>query len=197
MTKEEDMKIAINLAIRKHWPKLVKDSKQIAGYNYEKYGEDLLAYALEKFLCDKSLEYQYQVCVIDNKLCNYIGRAMSMYIRSNSSPFWHKYRKDMYNNRGVYELEYEGSNGNPIDYECTYINEEIDSPEHLQNTPDCILWALNQIHWYYKRLLEDYYFKNMTYIEMHKKYNITLNSLKKDVTTGKKLIKELCQHSTL
>jgi hypothetical protein len=191
---EYEMRDAINFRIIQVYPKLLKDAKQVSGYNFSKYGDDLLAYTLEKFLCDKTTKYQYQVVVIDDKLPNYIGRAMSLHIRSHTSPFWHRYRKEAYNSRGVYEAEYgDTKNGKPLDNQLDYVDDEFDTPSHFKDLHECMLWAINNIHFYYKQLMTDYYLNNLTYHQMHLKYNITLNSIKKDMIQGQKLIKELCQ----
>jgi hypothetical protein len=182
MTEEDNMRVAINSAITKHWKKLVKDSKQVAGYNYNQYGEDLLLFCLSEFLTKKSLEYQFKVCVIDDKVCNYIGRSMSLNIRSNSSPFWNKYRKESYNSRGVYTSESDPINiQNSI--EETY---EIDAR-------DCIMNYIEKLDFYHKALIEDYYINGLTYKEMHKKYGITLFSLKNGVKEGLEIIKNHCK----
>ncbi len=85
---EEEMRKEINAKVALWYPKMVKDSKQISGANFEKYGEDLLAHCLEDFLVNKSIDYQYKVAIKDNKLVNYIGYSMGIAIKSSSSPFW-------------------------------------------------------------------------------------------------------------
>ena len=49
---EEEMKKQINAKVTQWYAKMYKDSMQISGANFEKYGEDLLAYCLEDFLCN-------------------------------------------------------------------------------------------------------------------------------------------------
>lgn len=191
----EEMREQINAKVTQWYPKMVKDSMQIAGTNYEQYGEDLLAWVLEDFLVNKSLEYQYKVAVEDNKLPNYIGYSMAIAIKSSSSPFWFKYRKDMYNNRGLYLAETGEEEMVPIaEIGIDEIDEEFDSPEYIKNELDCVRYALTQIHWYDAHLLNDYFINNMTYASMHKKYNISLNSLKKDINKALTNIKKICSH---
>lgn len=86
MTKEEK-KIEIDKKITEKYDRMVQDSKRIASYNYDQYGQDLLSHCLSEFLEKKPIDYQYQVAVVDNKLPNYMGRSMSMAIRSNTSTF--------------------------------------------------------------------------------------------------------------
>lgn len=195
MTEEENKQIAISRNIEKHWDKMVADSKRISGYNFNQYGEDLLMFCLSEFLNKKTLDYKYQVCVIDDKLPNYMGRAMSMNIKSNTSPFWGLYRKTMYNNRELYPetVDYEKEYG----YESEEPNYDFDLPEHKRDAMSCILYYLHNLGFYHKALVEDYYINQLTYVQMNKKYGITLASLKKGVAEGLERIKQKCKHTRI
>jgi uncharacterized protein YjcR len=46
---------------------------------------------------------------------------------------------------------------------------------------------------YHKAIITDYYLNDMTYNDLHSKYGITLNSLKKAVSTAIKLIQKDCK----
>jgi hypothetical protein len=194
MTEEENMIVAINKAITKYYPKMVKDSKRICSYNADKWAEDLLSFHLAEFLTKKSLEYKYKVCVTDDALLKYMGRAMSMGLKSSASPFWHQIRKPMYNNRGIYEVDYEGSNGDPIDYEVDHINEEFDTAKKDLSKVDCVEWALEQMHYYDKALIEQYYLQNKTYNDIVKYYGIPHSAVVRDITKAVKKLQEHCQH---
>ena len=183
----------INAKVALWYPKMVKDSKQIAGANFDKYGEDLLAHCLEDFLVNKSIDYQYKVAIKDNKLVNYIGYSMGIAIKSSSSPFWFKYRKEAYNSRGIYLIEDGREEIDPlIEIGADEIDDEFDSPAYIKNNLDCLRYALENIHWYDKILIEQYYIKGMTFRDMHKKYNISLNSLKKDINSALNKIRKIC-----
>lgn len=193
---EDEMREMVNRKVTQKYEKLLKDCKQITTSNYHKYGEDLLAYCLEKFLLDKPIKYQFTVAVIDDKLPNYMGRAMSLNLKSSSSPFWAKYRREGYNSRGSYLVEYgdkEKQHQVPLD-QLMMINENFDLPEHKTDAVECVSYALENLDFYHKALMIDYYYNNMTYVQMHKKYGITLINLKKAIDTGQQLIKEQCQH---
>ena len=182
----------INAKVALWYQKMYRDSKQISGTNFEKYGNDLLAYCLEDFLCNKDLEYQYKVSCIDDKLPNYMGRSMALQIKSSTSPFWFKYRKEGYNSRGIYLVEDGREEIDPLIEIGEEMDVEFDSPYYVKNDLDCLRYALTQIHWYDKILIEEYYLKGMTYASLHKKYNITINSLKKDINKALTNIKKLC-----
>ena len=189
ITEEENMKIAVDQAITKHWDKMCKDAIRITSYNSEIW-EDLLPYTISEFLLKKSLEYQYQVAVIDNKLPNYIGLAMSMQIHSVTSGFWNEYRKESYNYRGIY-LEEEKD-----EFKATRFDDPINTldGEKYISPDECIEWALEQIPHYYRDLINLHYYQKMTYEQMHIKFGITYNSLKRDIAQGIKLIKKHCKH---
>jgi hypothetical protein len=182
----------INAKVALWYQKMYRDSKQISGTNFDKYGEDLLAYCLEDFLVNKSIDYQYKISCIDNKLVNYIGRSMALQIKSSTSPFWFKYRKEGYNSRGIYLVEDGKEELDPLIEMGEEMDVEFDSPYYVKNDLDCLRYALTQIHWYDKILIEEYYLKGMTYASLHKKYNITINSLKKDINKALTNIKKLC-----
>jgi hypothetical protein len=184
----------INAKVTQWYAKMYKDSMQIAGANFSLYGEDLLAYCLEDFLCNKDLDYQYKVSCIDEKLPNYIGRSMALQIKSSTSPFWFKYRKEGYNSRGIYLVEDGKEELDPLIEMGEEMDVEFDSPAYVKNDLDCLRYALTQIHWYDKILIEEYYIKGMTYASLHKKYGITLNSLKRDINKALVKIKKLCSH---
>jgi hypothetical protein len=192
---EEEMREQINAKVTQYYPKMVRDSQQIAGTNFEKYGQDLLAYVLEDFLVNKDLEYQYKVAVIDDKLVNWVGYSMALQIKSSTSPFWFRYRKSMYNNRGIYLAEDGTEEIDPtIDIYLDEIDEYFDTPFYFKNELDCVRYALTQIHWYHGRLIQDHFIDGLTYGAMHKKYKISLNSLKKDIDKALIELRKICSH---
>jgi hypothetical protein len=186
------MRKQINAKVTQWYPKMYRDSMQISGANFEKYGDDLLAFVLEDFLCNKDLKYQYKVAVQDNKLPNYIGYSMGLQIKSSSSPFWFRYRKEGYNSRGIYLVEDGREEIDPLVEIGEEMDVEFDSPAYVKNDLDCVRYALEQLHWYDKILIEEYYIKGLTFRDMHKKYNISLNSLKKDINSALAKIKNIC-----
>jgi len=192
--QEEQMRIAVYRKVEQHYDKMVRDSKQVAGYNYSKYGQDLLAFTISEFLTKKDISYQYKVAVQDDKLLNYIGRAMSLGIKSHTSPFWIKYRRDMYNARGIYEVDYEGSNGKPIKYEPEFIDENFDVSKQYKSPTDCMEYAVEQLDFYYGALIEQYYYQGKTLQQISDYYNIPKYSVQQDLKAARKIIKEHCNH---
>ena len=185
---DEQKRNAINAAITKHWDKMCADEKRITSYNSELWS-DLLSFCLTEFLDKKSIDYQYQVAVTNDKLKHYIGRSMSLNLRSKTSPYWSKIRRYTYNTRGTYLVDYD----------------EFDKHEHFQlsdpdltleqfNPRECMMASLDKIDFYHRQLITDYYLNGMSYKDMHEKYGITLNSIRRDVKKGIALIQQHCKH---
>jgi hypothetical protein len=174
----------INHAITKHYPKMLKDERRITSYNYSQYS-DLLSFCLEQFLTKKPLDYQYKVAVSDDAILNYMGRSMSLNLRSSSSPYWNQIRKQSYNYRGVYLAETDQA----------YLKgefDEISSNETIDNY-DCMMIQLEKLDFYHKPLVIDYYIKGMTYIQLNKKYGISLKHLKTAIDEGINIIRTECK----
>jgi hypothetical protein len=174
----------INHAITTHYPKMLKDERQITSYNYHIYS-DLLSFCMEQFLTKKPLEYQFQICVTDDKILNYMGRSMSLNLRSNSSPYWNHIRKQSYNYRGVYLAETDKA----------YLKGEFDEIDRFDNPDEyeCMMAALDKLDFYYKPLVTDYYIKGISFVKMNKKYGISLANLKKAVTEGIAIMRQHCK----
>ena len=185
---EQEKRDAINRAITQAYPKMEQDLKRITSYNYELW-QDLLQFCLSEFLSKKSIDYQYKLCVIDNKITNYMGRSMSLNLRSKTSPFWHHYRKNAYNSRGVYLVEYD--NFDTYDWD-----EPIDPDQKLEdiNHRECTHIAIEKLDFYHKALITDYYIQGLNYQQIREKYGSTLHNIRLDLQTGIKLIQEHCKH---
>ena len=180
---DDEKRDMVNIAITKHYPKMLKDEKQITSYNYHLYS-DLLSFCMEQFLCKKPIDYQFKVCVTDDAILNYMGRSMGLNLRSSTSPYWSHIRKDSYNYRGLYLVE--------SDKDYTKGNYDIIREQEMDNQ-DCVLQALEQLDFYLKPLLTDYYLNGLNYSQLNKKYNISPNHLKKAMDEGLDIIKQQCK----
>jgi hypothetical protein len=181
---QEDKIREINIMVTKSYPKMQEDFKKITTYNSKMY-EDLLPFCIAELLGKKSIDYQYQLICIDKKLANYIGRSMSLNIRSNTSPYWAHYRRESYSSRGVYLTENQDLG--------EYQKDDFDLELHEQNPRECLHYSIENMDFYHKAIITDYYLNDMTYNELHAKYGITLSSLKKAVNKGIKLIQKDCK----
>lgn len=187
MTDQEKQE-AINKEITIAYPKMYKDFLQITSFNCKQF-EDLLPFAISEFLTKKSLDYQYKVAVLDKKLVNYIGRSMSLNLRSNTSMFWNKYRKETYNSRGTYISEMEEAQN----YGLVYTSDFDEGVESI-SPEECAYAAFNKLNFYYRTLVEEHYINNMTIKAIRDKYGITSNSIRKDLKHGITLIQKHCKH---
>jgi len=182
---DEEKRDMINIAITKHYKKMLQDEKRITSYNYHLYS-DLLSFCMEQFLSKKSLEYQYKVTVTDDAILNYMGRAMSLNLRSSTSPYWSHIRRDSYNFRGIYLAETDKA----------YINGDYDViQEQEMDNHGCMLQALEQLDFYHRPLLTDYYLNGLNYSQLNKKYGISLKHLKTAIEEGLNIIKTECKKS--
>jgi DNA-directed RNA polymerase specialized sigma subunit len=113
-----------------------------------------------------------------------MGRSMSLNLKSSTSPFWGQYRRQMYNNRGIYLAE---SSKSYIDGEYDEIKlEEIDEFE-------CMVQQLDKLDFYHKAIITDYFLNSMTYAQINKKYGISLIHLKRAVDNGLEIIRNKCK----
>ena len=180
---EDEMRDMINREITLAYPKMCQDEKRITSYNYHLYS-DLLSFVLAEFLGKKSIQYQFQVCCINKKVLNYMGRSMSLNLRSSTSPYWNHIRKDSYNYRGIYLAETDKA----------YVNGNFDEIEISEDDDyGCMLIQLDKLDFYHKPLITDYYLKNMTYQQLHKKYGISLRDLKTAIDEALLIIKTECK----
>ena len=182
----EEKKQAIDKEVTKCYPKMYADSLRITSYNHKQF-EDLLPHVLSEFLTKKDIDYQYKVAVIDKKLPNYIGRSLSLNLRSSTSTFWNKYRKEAYNSRGSYLVEYDGFN----DYEW---DEIVDPDKRIEDMSpgECLYAAIDNLDFYFKALITEYHLNDLTLVEINEKFKIPINSIRKDLKQGVKLIQQHC-----
>jgi hypothetical protein len=188
MLTEQEKREEINRCVTRCYPKMVADFRRITTYNKNLW-EDLLPFVISEFLTKKPLEYQYKVAILDNKLVNWIGRSMALNLKSTSSPFWNHYRKSGYNSRGVYLVEYD-------EFSAYEWDEVVDPDQDLKDVSpvECMHIAIEELDFYHKALITDYYILNLNYKQIREKYGITLSSIRKDIQVGVKLIQEKCKH---
>jgi DNA-directed RNA polymerase specialized sigma subunit len=57
-----------------------------------------------------------------------------------------------------------------------------------------MLWALEQLDFYHRQLVTDYYLNGLKFGEIKEKYGISLNYVSRDIKYGLKLIRKKCKH---
>ena len=184
MSKEEK----INKFVSEHYKWLMKEvKKNIAKGKMSEYAEDLLHHILLDLY--KLSEEKIDQLLNDGKMKWYLLSGCGLQLRSSTSPFYRIHRKEKmasrenYTGGGDYEFNYSGTKGI---LEREYIPYEGD-PLY-----DCMVEEIDNLHFYYRTLLEDKWFKGMTLNQMREKYDITLSSLSKDLKVAYAIIKEKC-----
>lgn len=173
----------INIQITKDYPKMVADANRITSYNKVQF-EDLLPFCITELLTKKPLDYLYQLIVLDKKLPNYMGKSMSLNIRSSTSPYWIKYRREGYNSRGGYLADTKDE-FNKKNFDEIRLDTEFEAGE-------CALKALEALDFYHNTLLTEHFMNNMTFVAIRKKYGISIAHIRKDIAAGVKLIQQKC-----
>jgi len=168
--------------VGKIYDQLVINCKKTCGAGYSRWGEDLLAMCLEMFF-EKKTDYIWKVYQ-DGKLENFITFVMAFQLKSNSSKFWHVYRKHLYSYRELYpNIPY----ANHVSYNQAF----NDEPSDLYY---CLKKAIDSLDPYQKMLVNEIMIGGKKFNKTSQKYNINYHSLKTDYKLVKALIQRKCQH---
>jgi len=157
----------INKWLQDNYEQLIINCKKTCGSGYKYWGEDLLPFIIEEFLY-KPEEYQMKV-FNDGKMENWITKAMSFQLKLSSSPFYHKYRKDLINERST-GLE-------NMEYETDSYNEEIITKLHE---------LINKMDDENRQICTDLFINGKEIKETREKFNINQHAMVKKVKQYKK-----------
>lgn len=165
------------------YPQLIINTKKVCGFNYDRWGDDLLALSILFFL-EKPLDTQIKI-INDGKLENYITFIMGLQVKSGSSKFYKDYRRFMYNQREIYDNN-------------TYKDRMVTFPEPFEDEESeclaCIKHQIDKLDPYLKMLVNEHLIQGENFSTISQKYNITYTHLKRDTLRVSKEIKELCKH---
>jgi len=150
-------------------------SNNIAKDGMNQYVDDLLQYMVMYFL--ERPDEQKEQMLKDNMIENYILRGASIQLKSSTSPFYSKIRK--------FKMSVREGDGLP------------DSPDQNDSYENdvlyqCMMRELDNMHFYYRTLIQDKWFNGLTLHQMKDKYGITLSSLSKDLKVAYAVIREKC-----
>ena len=123
--------------------------------------------------------------LLDNgKLKWYLLTGAGMQLRSGSSPFYRRIRKHKMMAR---ENGLEGSEKN--------IFEKIDDTEEMSTECyfQCMKREIENLHWYSKTLLKEYWEQGMGLDALNEKYNISKKHLTKDLNAAILTIRKNCE----
>jgi len=182
MTEEEKRKRVTDELAKIH-PQLIINSRKTCGAGYDKWGEDLLAMCIEMFL-EKETDYIYKVYT-DDKLENFITFMMGFQLKSSSSRFYHRYRKELERSRELfpnYELYQD---------RVAYNKAFEDEPSLMYS---CMKKIIDKLNPYEKMIVNEIIIEGNKFNHTSEKYNINYYSLKNDYDRLKIKIKQECKH---
>jgi len=163
-----------------HWFKanykrLVENTNKITRDKERTY--DVLQECVLSFL-QQPREKQQQI-YDDGKVEHFITSCVNIQYKSATSPYHRKHRKQQQTEVVYVEWQHLDipTEENDLEGECM----------------DCIMRELDNLHFYYRTLIQDKYLKGMTYAELHSYYGISKNSLLKDVKQGLEMLKSKCK----
>lgn len=182
MTESQKREIVTDELGRIH-PQLVINCQKTCGAGYMKWGEDLLAMCIEMFL-EKDTDYIWKVYQ-DGKLENFVTFMMSFQLKSSSSRFYHRYRKESERSRELfpnYEL-----NQDRVAHNTAF----EDEPSLMYQ---CMKQVIDKLNPYEKMIVNEIMIEGNKFNKTSQKYNINYYSLKKDYERLQLKIKQACRH---
>jgi hypothetical protein len=178
----------LNSFVSEHYKWLLKEvKKNIAKGKMSEYAEDLLHHViLDLYKMDEGKITQL---LDDDKMKWYLLSGCGLQLRSSTSPFYRIHRKERMSARENYsggddhEFNYSGGIG---------ILEREYVPYEEDELYICMMREIENMHWYYRTLIEDKWIEGLTLAQMKDKYGITLSSLSKDLKISYAIIREKC-----
>ena len=176
---EEQLNKEINKWFDKNYDSLLYQVKTyICKDGMSMYSEELLSHVI-LWTLERSHDMKAQM-LADNKLENYILRTCGLQLRSSTSPFYREARRFKMSARsGVSEID---------DIEDEGISSVEGDPQY-----QCMIREMENMHWYYKKLLEEKWINGLTLQDMRIKYGITLASLRHDLNLAYDIIRLKCK----
>ena len=185
---KKEMRKVVEAELKAVYEQLFINARNITTYNYDKWGEDLVSHTLQYFL-NFPIEKQYTIVTSKSKkvsaLERYLTSAMSLAIRSSTSPFYSKHRKHMESHRLLYQ-----------DYD--YVNhlgtvEPSGSGDYWSNMTEALPQLIKDLHFYDRYLIQKHYMEQMTIKEISKITHITTYTLSRDIKKALVRLKEQLQ----
>jgi RNA polymerase sigma factor (sigma-70 family) len=179
-TDEEKHEI-INDAITGMYTQLQGNATNVCTYNSNLWADNLLADTLERYL-KRPIDAKWEI-FMQGKLERYLTSAMSLALRSSTSPFFHTYRK-VYTKVVDKHLESEGGG-------WEIINED---DKQLKIAAEQAGEAVDELHFYDRQLIRDYFYSGYNLSEIGQKYNINAQRVGRDIKKALKKLDEILKH---
>jgi len=140
--------------------------------------QEILQMCLLSF-CELAETRQQQI-INSGKLENFITKCVSLNYNSKTSPYHRLYRKYDYSTTPLWE-------------DWDYEDGDQEWRDIWHSKCECVEKAYNDLHWYSRALLDKKFKEEWTYQQLHQYYNISLNSLVKDIKSALLTLKQQCQ----
>lgn len=126
--------------------------------------DDLLQLSVEQFLKNQKVEN-----IPDKEKLFFFARIVRNNYNSNSSPYYHTYRKFKFSEIDNLDIQY------------------LEIEEPIINL-DWVKDQLNQLDWYFKRLMEMYIEEGCSITKLSRRTTIPLNSVSRDINKVRKIL---------
>jgi len=126
--------------------------------------DDLLQICVEQFLKNQKVG-----AIPDKEKLFFFARIAKNNYNSNSSPYYHTYRKFKFTDIDNVDIQY-------LEYE-----EPVVDLDWVKN-------ELNQLDWYFKRLMELYIEEGCSITNLSKRTTIPINSVSRDINKVRKIL---------
>ena len=185
LTKTE-MEVKVNNELQAVADQLFINAQKVCTYNFDKWGADLVSHTVLYFL-NQPIEKKFAIVTTPSKkvsaLERYLTSAMSLAVRSSTSPFYSKHRKHIESHRILYDdYDYSDRIG---------FAEAADSEGDIwTNMKAQLPLLIEELHFYDKYLIQKHYMEQLTVAEISQLTKITPQRLSKDIRFALKQIKE-------
>jgi len=174
---KSEMEATVNSELAAVTDQLFVNARKVCSYNYDKWGADLVSHTVLYFL-NQPIEKQYTIVTTPSKkvsaLERYLTSAMSLAIRSSTSPFYSKHRKHIESHRVLFD-DYDYSS------KIGYAEAADDEGDVWTNMKEQLPLLINELHFYDKYLIQKHYMEQLTVAEISKLTRITPQRLSKDI----------------
>ncbi len=162
----------MNEKLNEIYPILLSNARKITRGNKQE-AEEVLQIVILSFL---EMSEERRMNIINNgKLEHFVTKGVALNFHSSTSPYHRMYRKRKHNE--LYDV---------------HPQQDEEWRHYYHERCDCVEEAVKELHWYSQHLIKEKFYEGLTYNELHKKYNISLNALVRDIKEGLLMIKEKC-----
>ena len=183
---ELEMETIVNRELTLIQDQLFVNARKVCSYNYEKWGPDLVSHTVLYFL-NMPIQKKYVIVTSPSTkvpaLERYLTSAMSLAVRSSTSPFYSKHRKHIESHRVLFD-DYDYSS------RIGYAAAADDEGDIWSNMKDELPLLIEGLHFYSKYLIQKHYMEQMTVGELSKITNITPQRLSQDIKEALVELKE-------